>query len=67
MPVRMAILIDETDRRVGRVAVPETTFVIRHADGFFVRTDKGIRLPGGGIGVVFQETEPMVRNRLDPA
>lgn len=64
---RTAILIDERDRRIGKTMVPETAFVIRHGNSLFVRTEKGIRLSGCGIGVVFIETDPHVRQKLDPA
>lgn len=63
---RVAILVDDRDRRIGRVSVPETVFVIRHNGGIFVRTAKGLRLPGGGIGVAFEETEVYVRDQLEP-
>jgi hypothetical protein len=64
---RVAILIDEKDRRLGTVLVPERTFVIRHNESLFVRSEQGIRLSGGGIAVAFIEQEPVVRNRLMPA
>lgn len=67
MKTRAAILIDERDRHIGKTMVPETVFVIQHGESLFVRTEKGVRLSGGGIGVVFIETEPFVRQRLDPA
>lgn len=63
--MRTAVLIDERDRRLGRCAVPELTFIIRHKEALFVRTDNGVRLPSGGIGVIFEETDVMVRERLD--
>lgn len=65
--IRAAILFDERDRKLGKVMISETVFVIRHRDSIFVRTEKGVRLPGGGIGAVFIETEPMVREKLEPA
>ena len=65
--IRAAVLIDERDRQLGKTMVPETTFVIKHRDSFFFRTEKGLRLSGGGIGVVFIETEPLVREKLEPA
>lgn len=64
---RTAVLVDERDRRLGKVAVPETVFVIRHGGAVFVRSERGVRLSGGGIGVVFEETEVYVRERLEPA
>ena len=63
---RAAILRDDRDQMIGRTTVAEQTFVIRHDERLFVRTEKGIRLPGGGIGVVFDEIEPADRPRLDP-
>lgn len=64
---RTGILVDESDRRLGSVRVPETIFVVKHGDDLFVRTGEGIRLGGGGIGVIFRATEVFVRERLDPA
>lgn len=64
---RTAVLIDDRDKRLGRVRVPDLTFVVQHQGEIFVRTDRGIRLSGGGIGVIFQLTDPLVRDRLDPA
>lgn len=63
--MRTAVLLDERDRKVGKTAVPETVFVIKHGGALYVRTEKGVRLPGGGIGVCFIVTEPYVRERLD--
>lgn len=65
MAQRVALLIDERDRRLGTTMVPELTFVIRHDDAIFVRTEQGLRLPGGGIAVVFRETDPTVREKLN--
>lgn len=64
MAIRAAVLIDERDRRLGTTMVPETTFLIKHGEGIFVRTTQGLRLSGGAIGVVFQEMEPLVRQKL---
>lgn len=64
---RTAILVDEQDRRLGSTSVPETVFVIRHKDSIFVRTPRGVRLSGGGIGVVFEATEVYERDNLGPA
>lgn len=63
---RAVVLVDKRDRRLGTTSVPETTFVIKHGDAIFVRTPRGVRLSGGGIGVVFEETVVYVRERLDP-
>ena len=65
--MRTVVLLDERDRPIGRAQVPELTFVIKHDDRFFVRTDKGARLAGGGIGAVFVETEVIIRNKLGAA
>lgn len=64
---RTAVLIDDNDRRVGRTNVPESVFIIKHSGVLYVRTDTGLRLPGGGIGIRFIATDPYVRERLDPA
>ncbi len=64
---RTGILVDETDRRLGAVRVPETIIVVQRGDDLFVRTGEGIRLRGGGIGIIFRATEVFVRDRLDPA
>lgn len=63
---RAVVLVDELDRRIGTTSVPETVFVIKHGDAIFVRTARGVRMGGGGIGVVFEQTEVYVRERLDP-
>lgn len=63
---RIAVLFDERDHRLGSTTVQDkTTFVIRHADAFFFRTEQAVRLSGGGIGVVFRQIEPVVRARLE--
>lgn len=67
MATRVAILLDDRDNRIGKTVVPETVFIIRHDDAFYVRTAKGVRLSGGGIGVAFEETEVYVRGKLEPA
>lgn len=64
MAIRAAVLIDERDRRLGTTMVPETTFLIQHGEGLFVRTAQAIRLSGGAVGVVFQEMEPLLRQKL---
>ncbi len=65
---RPAVLIDERDRRLGRLMVPPTCFVIVHDGATFVRTDKGVKLHHShrALAVVFEETTPYVRTRLDP-
>lgn len=67
MIIRTAVLFTDSERRIGQVQVPETTFIIQHDDALFVRTAKGVRLSGGGIGVMFIETEPLVRQQLQRA
>lgn len=67
MAVRTAVLINDRDVRLGSVTLPDTVFVMSHGGSYFARTDKGIRLPGGGIAVVFQETEVYVREKLAPS
>lgn len=62
---RTAILIGERDEQIGRTVVTEAVSIIQHKDDLFVRTDKGMRLPGGGIGVIFMLTDPAIRNRLE--
>lgn len=64
MAIRAAVLIDERDRRLGTTMVPETAFIIKHGEGLFVRTAQAVRLSGGAVGVVFQEMEPLVRQKL---
>lgn len=68
MSVQIAVLIDEKDRRLGKLAVIPACFVIRHAGATFVRTDKGVKLHHShrAIAVVFQQTEVFVRDRLEP-
>lgn len=63
---RAAVLRDDRDRFIGRTTVAEQTFIIVHEDRYFIRTDKGVRLSGGGIGVIFDETDPAIRMKLDP-
>lgn len=63
---RTAILIDERDHRLGTTPVVDSVLLVRHAGCLFVRTEKGIRLSGGGIAVVYQEVDPVERPRLNP-
>jgi hypothetical protein len=65
--MRTAVLIDERDRRIGKLMVPESCFVIKHNDALFVRTEKAIR-PNprlNAIAVVFEETQPFIRTKLE--
>lgn len=65
--IRAAVLYDANERKIGTTRVPETCFIIQHDGALFVRQPQGIRLGGGGIGAVFVETEPAVREKLSPA
>lgn len=65
--IRAAILVTDNGRVLGKTTVSDKTFVIKHDDGFYFRTEEMKRLPGGGIGAVFLEQDPVVRNKLDPA
>ncbi len=64
--IRTAVLVDQRDVKLGTVKVPDATFAIQHDGAIFIRTEKGVRLGGGAIGVVFLETEPLVREKLNP-
>jgi hypothetical protein len=67
--VKTAVLVDELDKRIGKLQIPESCFVIQHAEATFVRTEQYVRLyprqRSGGVAVVFQQTEPFVRARLE--
>lgn len=67
--MRTAVLIDERDRRVGKLPVTDSCFVIRHNGAFFVRTQTGVRLHHShrALAVVFQQTEVYVRDKVEPA
>lgn len=62
-----AVLIDERDRRLGKLMVASTCRIIRHADATFVRTDKSVRLHHShrALAVVFEQTEIFIRNKLE--
>lgn len=65
---RVAVLVDERDNRIGKAVVSNATIIILHQDRLFVRTDKTVR-PNPRVNVmavVFEETEPFVRNQLEP-
>jgi hypothetical protein len=66
--MRRAILIDERDRRLGTVDVPDATLIIRHRDSVFVRTAKAVKLRPNDRAFlpVFEEAEVYVRERLNP-
>lgn len=65
--MRIAVLIDEMDRRLGKLTIAPSCFVIRHGDATFVRTDKVVKLHHShrAMAVVFEQTEVYVRNRLE--
>lgn len=67
--MRTAVLIDERDRRVGKLPVADSCFVIRHQGSYFVRTDKGVRLHHShrALAVVFEQTDVYVRDKVEPA
>lgn len=66
--MQTVVLIDERDRRVGRLTVTPNCHVICHEDRYFVRTAKGVKLHHShrAIAVIFEETEVYHRQRLDP-
>lgn len=62
------MLIDERNERLGTCVVTEHARIIRHDGGLFVRTDRGVRIghkANGAIAVVFEYTEPFVREKLE--
>lgn len=65
--MRTAVLIDERDRRIGKLTVGEACFVIQHRDATFIRTEKAVRLHHShrALAVVFEQTEVYVRDRLE--
>ena len=65
--MRIAVLIDEKDNRIGKLTVPESCFVILHKEATFYRTEKTVRLHHShrSTAVVFEQTEPFVRDRLE--
>lgn len=65
--MRVAVLIDERERRLGKLTVGPACFVIRHGDATFVRTDKVVRLHHShrAMAVIFEETPIYVRDRLE--
>jgi hypothetical protein len=66
--MQIAVLIDERDRRLGKVMVNSATVVIGHADRIFVRTGKSIR-PNprlNAMAVVFEEAKIYTRDKLEP-
>lgn len=66
---QIAVLIDEKDRRIGKLMVPPSCNVICHHEVIYVRTGRGVKLNPAhrAIAVVFEETEVYHRAKLDPA
>ncbi len=66
--MKIAVLIDERDRRLGKLQVPDACFVVRHDGATFVRTQRAIKLHHAhrAFAVVFEQTEVYVRERLEP-
>ena len=66
---QLAVLIDERDRRIGKLMVPPSCHVVCHQEVVYVRTGRGVKLHPShrAIAVVFEETEVYHRARLDPA
>lgn len=65
--MQIVVLVDERDRRLGKLTVAPSCFVIRHRDATFVRTDKAVKLHHShrAMAVVFEQTEVYVRDRLE--
>jgi hypothetical protein len=65
--MRIAVLVDERDRRLGKLTVAPSCFVIQHEDATFIRTDKVVRLHHShrAMAVVFEQTEVYVRKQLE--
>lgn len=68
MALQSAILVDERDKRLGRLMVSPACHVIKYGDAFFVRTAKMVRpIPSvTAMATVFEQTEPFTRNKLEP-
>lgn len=67
MATRTAILFDDRGQPIGQTLVPEHTAIVKHDGRLFLRSSgDGRRLTGGGMGVVFNEVDPMVREKLSP-
>jgi hypothetical protein len=66
--VRLGVLVDEKDNRLGTVFFGPSCFVVRYEDRMFYRTEKVVRLRHTHkvMATVFDETEPYERKRLDP-
>jgi len=66
--MRIAVLVDERDRRIGKLQVPEACHVVRHAGATFVRTQRAVKLHHAhrSFAVVFEQTEVYVREKLEP-
>lgn len=68
MAAQIAVLIDERDRRLGKLMVAPQCAIIRHGGSFFVRTGRGVKLHHShrAVAAVFEETEVFVREKLEP-
>lgn len=64
---RVAILVDEKDRRLGRAVVAESTMIISHKESLFIRSGLMVKISANGLAAEFRYIEPAVRDRLDPA
>lgn len=66
--MRVAVLVDEMDRRLGKLTVGPSCFVISYQDATFVRTEKAVRLHHShrALAVVFEQTEVHARKQLEP-
>ena len=68
MTPRLCVLVDERDRRLGRLMLPEACCVVAYAGRIFVRTQKAVKLHHAhrAVAIVFEETEVYHRKTLDP-
>jgi hypothetical protein len=66
--MRLAVLINERDVRLGAVNISDATAVIRHGGSIFVRTGKTVKLRPNHrmLALVFEQTEIYVRDKLEP-
>ena len=67
MTTQLAILLDERGERLGTTRVPPAVSVIQHNGAYFARTDMRMR-PNPRLtplAIVFDQTEPYVRNKLE--
>lgn len=66
--MRLAVLVDESDKRLGTLTVGPSTFVISYRDAIFYRTEKVAKLHHSHrvMAIVFEQTEIFNRNHLAP-